>query len=63
MNDPLKDLTWSDNFAKPRSARSSIIDMSDEDKEEISDVKNNLNFTESDGESDKDLLVQSVATH
>ena len=63
MNDPLKDLTWSDNFAKPRSARSSISDMSDEDKEEISDVKNNLNFTESDGESDKDLLVQSVATH
>ena len=63
MNDPLKHLTWSDNFVKPRSARSSIIDMSDEDKEEISDVKNNLNFTESDGESDKDLLVQSVATH
>ena len=49
MNDPLKHLTWSDNFAKPRSARS--------------DVKNNLNFTESDEESGRDLLVQSVAAH
>ena len=37
--------------------------MSDEDNEEISDDENNLNFTQSDEESDKDLLAQSVAVH
>ena len=47
----LKHLTWFNKFAKPRSARSSIVDMSDEDKEKISDVKTNLNFTQSDEES------------
>ena len=44
-------MTWFNKFAKPRSARSSIVDMSDEDKEEISDVKTNLNFIQSDVES------------
>ena len=44
-------LTWFNKFVKPRSARSSIVDMSDEDKEEISDVKTNSNFTQSDEES------------
>ena len=44
-------LAWFNKFVKPRSARSSIVDMSDEDKEEISDVKTNSNFTQSDEES------------
>ena len=50
-----------DNYAKPRSTRSNVGDVSDEDNEEITDVQNNLNFSQSDGESDKDLSPQSVA--
>ena len=51
---------WLDSYAKPRLARSNVGDKSDEDNEEITYVKNNLNFTQSDGESDKDLSPQSV---
>ena len=50
-----------DNYAKPRSTRSNVGDVSDEDNEEITDVQNNLNFSQSDGESYKDLSPQSVA--
>ena len=57
----LKFLAWLDNYANPRSARSNVGDISDEDNEEITDVENNLNSTQSDGESDKDLSPQSVA--
>ena len=56
----LKFLGWLDSYAKPRLARSNVGDKSDEDNEEITYVKNNLNFTQSDGESDKDLSPQSV---
>ena len=57
----LKSLALLDNYAKPRSTRSNVGDVSDEDNEEITDVQNNLNFSQSDGESDKDLSPQSVA--
>ena len=49
------------NYAKPRSTRSNVGDVSDEDNEEITDVENNSNFTQSDGEFDKDLSPRSVA--
>ena len=45
-------LSWFDNSAIPRPTRSNFGDISDE---EATDIKNNLNFTQSDGESDKDL--------
>ena len=54
-------MAWLDNYAKPRSARSNVGDISDEDNEEIIDVENNSNFTQSDGESEKDLSPQGVA--
>ena len=57
----LKFLAWLDNCAKPRSARSDIGDISNEDNEEITDVENNVNFTQSDGESEEDLSLWSVA--
>ena len=57
----LKYLAWLDNYSKPKSARSNIGDISDEGNEEITDVENNLNFTQSDGRSHKDLLPHSVA--
>ena len=57
----LKFLAWLDNCAKPRSTRSNVGDVSDEDNEEITDFEKNLNFSQSDGESDKDLSPQSVA--
>ena len=41
-------LAWFDNYAKPRSARSTVRDISDEENEETTDVKNNLNFNQSD---------------
>ena len=50
-------MAWLDNYAKPRSARSNVGDMSDEDDEEITDAE----LVQSDGESDKDLSPQSVA--
>ena len=53
-------MAWLDNYAKPRSTRSNVGDVSDEYNEETTDVENNLNFTQSDGESDKDLSPQSV---
>ena len=53
-------MAWLHNYAKPRSARSNDGDTN-EDKEEITDVKNNLNFTQSEEESDKDRSPQSVA--
>ena len=51
-------LSWFDNSAIPRPTRSNFGDISDE---EATDIKNNLNFTQSDGESDKDLSPHSVA--
>ena len=51
----LKFLAWRDNYANPWSARSNVGDISDEDNEEITDVENNLNSTQSDGESNTDL--------
>ena len=57
----LKFLAWFDNYAKPRSTRSNVVDVSDEYNEETTDVENNVNFTQSGGESDKDLSPQSVA--
>ena len=57
----LKLLAWLDNYAKHRSTRSNVRGVSDENNEEITDVENNLNFTQSDGESDKDLWPHSVA--
>ena len=56
----LKFLAWFDNYAKPRSTKSNVVDVSDEYNEETTDVENNLNFTQSGGESDKDLSPQSV---
>ena len=50
-------LAWLDNYGKPRSAKSIVGDMSDEDDEEITDAE----LVQSDGESDKDLSPQSVA--
>ena len=50
-------MAWLDNYAKPRSAKSVVGDMSDEDDEEITDAE----LVQSDGESDKDLSPQSVA--
>ena len=50
-------MAWLDNYAKPRSAKSIVGDMSDEDDEEITDAE----LVQSDGESDKDLSPQSVA--
>lgn len=41
----LRFLTWLDNYAKSRSVRSNVGDISDEDIKEITDVENNLNFT------------------
>ena len=43
------------------STKSNVGDVSDEGNEEITDVENNSNFTQSDRESDKDFLSQSVA--
>ena len=57
----LKFLAWLGNYAQPRSARSNVGNVSDEDNEEIADVENNLNFTQSDGESDKDFSPQNAA--
>ena len=57
----LKFLACFNNSAKPRPTRSNVGDLSDEDNEEATDAKNNLNFTQSDGESDKDLSPHSVA--
>ena len=54
-------MAWLDNYAKPRSARSNVGDTCDQDKEEIIDFEKNSNFTQSDGESDKDLSPQGVA--
>ena len=38
----LKFLAWLDNYAKQRSARSNVGDISDKDNEEINDVENKL---------------------
>ena len=43
------------------STKSNVGDVSDKGNEEITDVENNSNFTQSDRESDKDFLSQSVA--
>ena len=56
----VKFLAWLNSYAKPIPARY-VGDMSDKDKEEITDVENNLNFTQSDRESDKNLSPQSKA--
>ena len=40
---------------------SNIGGISHDENEEITDVENNLTFTQSDGESEKDFLSQSVA--
>ena len=57
----LRYLAWLDNYAKPRSARSDTRDMSSEDNEKTIYGEINLNFTQSDGKSVKDLSSQSVA--
>ena len=57
----LRYLAWLDNYAKPRSARSDTRDMSGEDNEKTIYGEINLNFTQSDGKSVKDLSSQSVA--
>ena len=57
----LRYLAWLDNYAKPRSARSDTRDMSGEDNEKTIYSEINLNFTQSDGKSVKDLSSQSVA--
>ena len=57
----LRYLAWPDNYAKPRSARSDTRDMSGEDNEKTIYGEINLNFTQSDGKSVKDLSSQSVA--
>ena len=49
----LKYLARLDNYTERRSARSNM--------EDISDAENNLNVTQSAGESDKDLSAQNVA--
>ena len=57
----LKVLAWLRNYPKQRSDRSNDGDTHD-DHEEITDVENdNVNITQSNGESDKDLSHQSVA--
>ena len=40
----VKFLAWLNSYVKPRPA-TYVGDISDEDKEEITDVENNLNFT------------------
>ena len=57
----LRYLAWLDNYARPRSARPNTGDMPGEDNEKTIYVEINLNFTQSDGKSDKDLSSQSVA--
>ena len=56
----LKFLSLLNICIRSRSTRSNVGDASDGGDEEITDVENNLNFTETDGESE-DLLLQSVA--
>ena len=56
----LKVLAWLCNYPKPRSDRSNDGDT-DDDHGEITDVENDVNITQSSGESDKDFSHQSVA--
>ena len=56
----MKGLAWLCNYPKPRSDRSNDGDT-DDDHGEITDVENDVNITQSSGESDKDFSNQSVA--
>ena len=56
----MKGLAWLCNYPKPRSDKSNDGDT-DDDHGEITDVENDVNITQSSGESDKDFSHQSVA--